>query len=293
MLQNKAAFGHTCLIILISILFVGCNQGGEIPKIDKNASEIPGNSVPINDLSETNSTVQTYTQQSPQEPSKVSVGSSSIQKIQSILARANPNYQGQGKFHEDNGVIVAAELPNCELRDLSPLRGLKLQGLDLSGNPVRELRHLKDMPLRSLFLENTRVENRTDLDKLTLDVKTNGTIDPEEILRLAATILQRQLMAFAELGFETEEEEEDETPPVDPIMLRPVDELELTVRSANCLKVEKIYYIGDLVTRKESDLLKTPNLGRKSLNEIKDILAARGLALGLELDNWPPSNIEG
>ena len=145
----------------------------------------------------------------------------------------------------------------------------------------------------SYAVENTRVENRTDLDKLTLDVKTNGTIDPEEILRLAATILQRQLMAFAELGFETEEEEEDESPPVDPIMLRPVDELELTVRSANCLKVEKIYYIGDLVTRKESDLLKTPNLGRKSLNEIKDILAARGLSLGLELDNWPPSNIEG
>tara|TARA_B110000858_G_scaffold193806_1_gene247064 strand:- start:61 stop:1053 length:993 start_codon:yes stop_codon:yes gene_type:complete len=144
----------------------------------------------------------------------------------------------------------------------------------------------------SYAVENTRVENRTDLDKLTLDVKTNGTIDPEEILRLSATILQRQLMAFAELGFETEEEEEDETPPVDPIMLRPVDELELTVRSANCLKVEKIYYIGDLVTRRESDLLKTPNLGRKSLNEIKDILAARGLSLGLELENWPPSNIE-
>ena len=116
--------------------------------------------------------------------------------------------------------------------------------------------------------------------------------DPEEILRLAATILQRQLIAFAELGFETEEEEEEEIPPVDPIMLRPVDELELTVRSANCLKVEKIYYIGDLVTRKETDLLKTPNLGRKSLNEIKDVLAARGLSLGLELDNWPPSNIE-
>ena len=136
------------------------------------------------------------------------------------------------------------------------------------------------------------MENRTDLDKLILDVHTNGTIDPEEILRLAATILQRQLIAFAELGFETEEEEEEEIPPVDPIMLRPVDELELTVRSANCLKVEKIYYIGDLVTRKESDLLKTPNLGRKSLNEIKDVLAARGLSLGLELDNWPPSNIE-
>ena len=154
--------------------------------------------------------------------------------------------------------------------------------LDASYSPIKRV---------SYEVDNTRVENRTDLDKLTLDVQTNGTIDPEEILRLAATILQRQLMAFAELGFETEEEE-DETPPVDPIMLRPVDELELTVRSANCLKVEKIHYIGDLVSRKESDLLKTPNLGRKSLNEIKDVLAARGLALGLELDNWPPSNIE-
>ena len=155
--------------------------------------------------------------------------------------------------------------------------------LDASYSPIEKVAYQ---------VENTRVENRTDLDKLILDVHTNGTIDPEEILRLAATILQRQLIAFAELGFETEEEEEEEIPPVDPIMLRPVDELELTVRSANCLKVEKIYYIGDLVTRKESDLLKTPNLGRKSLNEIKDVLAARGLSLGLELDNWPPSNIE-
>ena len=155
--------------------------------------------------------------------------------------------------------------------------------LDASYSPIEKVAYQ---------VENTRVENRTDLDKLILDVHTNGTIDPEEILRLAATILQRQLIAFAELGFETEEEEEEEVPPVDPIMLRPVDELELTVRSANCLKVEKIYYIGDLVTRKESDLLKTPNLGRKSLNEIKDVLAARGLSLGLDLDNWPPSNIE-
>jgi len=156
--------------------------------------------------------------------------------------------------------------------------------IDASYSPIKKV---------SYSVENARVENRTDLDKLILEVETNGTIDPEEIVRLAATILQRQLMAFAELGFETEEPEEDETPPVDPIMLRPVDELELTVRSANCLKVEKIHYIGDLVTRKESDLLRTPNLGRKSLNEIKEVLAARGLSLGLELENWPPSNVEG
>ena len=180
--------------------------------------------------------------------------------------------KGRGYVPVDNTAALTGE--NKEIGLLK---------LDASYSPIKRV---------SYEVDNTRVENRTDLDKLTLDVQTNGTIDPEEILRLAATILQRQLMAFAELGFETEEEEEDETPPVDPIMLRPVDELELTVRSANCLKVEKIHYIGDLVSRKESDLLKTPNLGRKSLNEIKDVLAARGLALGLELDNWPPSNIE-
>ena len=180
--------------------------------------------------------------------------------------------KGRGYVPVDNSAALTGE--NKEIGLLK---------LDASYSPIKTV---------SYEVDNTRVENRTDLDKLTLDVQTNGTIDPEEILRLAATILQRQLMAFAELGFETEEEEEDETPPVDPIMLRPVDELELTVRSANCLKVEKIHYIGDLVSRRESDLLKTPNLGRKSLNEIKDVLAARGLALGLELDNWPPSNIE-
>ena len=173
--------------------------------------------------------------------------------------------------------VIISATEESESKEVGLLR------IDASYSPIEKVAYQ---------VENTRVENRTDLDKLILDVHTNGTIDPEEILRLAATILQRQLIAFAELGFETEEEEEEEIPPVDPIMLRPVDELELTVRSANCLKVEKIYNIGDLVTRKESDLLKTPNLGRKSLNEIKDVLAARGLSLGLELDNWPPSNIE-
>ena len=180
----------------------------------------------------------------------------------------------KGRGYVPVDIIALAESEDTEVGSLK---------IDASYSPIKKV---------SYSVENARVENRTDLDKLILEVETNGTIDPEEIVRLAATILQRQLMAFAELGFETEEEEEEEVPPVDPIMLRPVDELELTVRSANCLKVEKIYYIGDLVTRKESDLLKTPNLGRKSLNEIKDVLAARGLSLGLELDNWPPSNIE-
>ena len=181
----------------------------------------------------------------------------------------------KGRGYVPVDIIALAESENTEVGSLK---------IDASYSPIKKV---------SYSVENARVENRTDLDKLILEVETNGTIDPEEIVRLAATILQRQLMAFAELGFETEEAEEDETPPVDPIMLRPVDELELTVRSANCLKVEKIHYIGDLVTRKESDLLRTPNLGRKSLNEIKEVLAARGLSLGLELENWPPSNVEG
>jgi DNA-directed RNA polymerase subunit alpha len=181
----------------------------------------------------------------------------------------------KGRGYVPVDIIALAENEDTEVGSLK---------IDASYSPIKKV---------SYSVENARVENRTDLDKLILEVETNGTIDPEEIVRLAATILQRQLMAFAELGFETEEPEEDETPPVDPIMLRPVDELELTVRSANCLKVEKIHYIGDLVTRKESDLLRTPNLGRKSLNEIKEVLAARGLSLGLELENWPPSNVEG
>ena len=181
----------------------------------------------------------------------------------------------KGRGYVPVDIIALAESEDTEVGSLK---------IDASYSPIKKV---------SYSVENARVENRTDLDKLILEVETNGTIDPEEIVRLAATILQRQLMAFAELGFETEEPEEDETPPVDPIMRRPVDELELTVRSANCLKVEKIHYIGDLVTRKESDLLRTPNLGRKSLNEIKEVLAARGLSLGLELENWPPSNVEG
>ena len=181
----------------------------------------------------------------------------------------------KGRGYVPVDIIALAESEDTEVGSLK---------IDASYSPIKKV---------SYSVENARVENRTDLDKLILEVETNGTIDPEEIVRLAATILQRQLMAFAELGFETEEPEEDETPPVDPIMLRPVDELELTVRSANCLKVEKIHYIGDLVTRKESDLLRTPNLGGKSLNEIKEVLAARGLSLGLELENWPPSNVEG
>ncbi len=155
--------------------------------------------------------------------------------------------------------------------------------LDASYSPVHRV---------SYVVEAARVEQRTDLDKLVLELETNGTIDPEEAIRRAATILQQQLAVFVDLDggkLETAPVEEDE---VDPILLRPVDDLELTVRSANCLKAENIYYIGDLVQRSEVELLKTPNLGKKSLTEIKDVLASRGLNLGMRLDNWPPASLK-
>lgn len=144
----------------------------------------------------------------------------------------------------------------------------------------------------SYVVESARVEQRTDLDKLVLDLETNGTLDPEEAIRRAATILQQQLSVFVDLEGERESEPEQREDEVDPILLRPVDDLELTVRSANCLKAENIYYIGDLVQRTEVELLKTPNLGKKSLTEIKDVLASRGLSLGLRLDNWPPASLK-
>jgi DNA-directed RNA polymerase subunit alpha len=143
----------------------------------------------------------------------------------------------------------------------------------------------------SYNVESARVEQRTDLDKLIIDMETNGTIDPEEAIRRAATILAEQLDAFVELRDISEPVEKEEKPEFDPILLRPVDDLELTVRSANCLKAEAIQYIGDLVQRTEVELLKTPNLGKKSLTEIKDVLASRGLSLGMRLENWPPESI--
>lgn len=155
--------------------------------------------------------------------------------------------------------------------------------LDATFSPVRCV---------SYVVERARVEQRTDLDKLVIDLETNGTLDPEEAIRRAATILQQQLAVFVDLESEKEAVEEEVEEEVDPILLRPVDDLELTVRSANCLKAENIYYIGDLVQRTEVELLKTPNLGKKSLTEIKDVLASRGLSLGLRLDNWPPASLK-
>jgi len=140
--------------------------------------------------------------------------------------------------------------------------------------------------------ESARVEQRTDLDKLIIDLETNGTIDPEEAIRKAATILQDQLSVFVDLKAAEQEDKTEEVSDIDPILLRPVDDLELTVRSANCLKAENIYYIGDLIQRTEVELLKTPNLGKKSLTEIKDVLAQQALSLGMRLDNWPPPELQ-
>jgi len=143
-------------------------------------------------------------------------------------------------------------------------------------------------------VETTRVEQRTNLDKLVIELETNGTIDPEETIKLAATILHDQLSVFVDFEKVQEQAAEEkviEEDVFDPMLLRPVDDLELTVRSANCLKAENIFYIGDLIQRTEVELLKTPNLGKKSLTEIKDILALKGLSLGMRLENWPPENL--
>jgi DNA-directed RNA polymerase subunit alpha len=155
--------------------------------------------------------------------------------------------------------------------------------LDASFSPVKRV---------SYQVENARVEKRTDLDRLIIDVETNGTLDPEEAIRRCATILQHQLTAFAELRHEEHKQVLNEHEEINPVLLRPVDDLELTVRAANCLKAEHIFYIGDLVQRSENDLLKTPNLGKKSLLEIKNVLATRSLSLGMRLENWPPPGLE-
>ncbi len=160
--------------------------------------------------------------------------------------------------------------------------------LDASFSPVKRV---------SYTVESARVEQRTDLDKLVLEIETNGAITPEESIRASAKILVEQLMVFAQLPEDfipglDQPSSKDQRTPFDPILLRPVDELELTVRSANCLKAENIYYIGDLILRTETELLKTPNLGRKSLNEIKEVLASRGLTLGSRLENWPPQGLD-
>ncbi|HHO82001.1 MAG TPA: DNA-directed RNA polymerase subunit alpha [Halothiobacillus sp.] len=155
--------------------------------------------------------------------------------------------------------------------------------LDASFSPIRKVAY---------SVERARVEQRTDLDSLILDIETNGSISAEDAIRHAARVLVDQLSVFVDLKAEAVEAPVAEEPTVDPVLLRPIDDLELTVRSANCLKSENIYYIGDLIQRTEIELLKTPNLGKKSLTEIKDVLAKQGLSLGTKLENWPPAELQ-
>ncbi len=160
--------------------------------------------------------------------------------------------------------------------------------LDASFSPVKRV---------SYTVESARVEQRTDLDKLVMEIETNGAVTAEDAVRSSAKILVEQLAVFAQLegselaAFDAPAQR-GSSAAFDPVLLRPVDELELTVRSANCLKAENIYYIGDLIQRTENELLKTPNLGRKSLNEIKEVLASRGLTLGMKLEGWPPTGLD-
>ncbi|MGB1236556.1 MAG: DNA-directed RNA polymerase subunit alpha [Pseudomonadales bacterium] len=173
---------------------------------------------------------------------------------------------------------------DARVSDEDETRAIGRLQLDASYSPVRRV---------SYVAESARVEQRTDLDKLIIDIESNGTIDPEECIRRAATILQHQLAVFVDLEDAADQaKEEAKEPEIDPVLLRPVDDLELTVRSANCLKAEQIYYIGDLIQRTEVELLKTPNLGKKSLTEIKDVLASKGLSLNMRLENWPPASLK-
>jgi DNA-directed RNA polymerase subunit alpha len=178
-------------------------------------------------------------------------------------------------------------VPGSLRRNDDQSRSLGRIVLDASFSPIKRV---------SYTVESARVEQRTDLDKLVLEIETNGSIGPEEAVRASAKILVEQLAVFAQLeGAELatfDAPAQRSSQQFDPILLRPVDELELTVRSANCLKAENIYYIGDLIQRTENELLKTPNLGRKSLNEIKEVLASRGLTLGMKLENWPPAGLD-
>ncbi|MGI9310941.1 MAG: DNA-directed RNA polymerase subunit alpha [bacterium] len=174
------------------------------------------------------------------------------------------------------------ETAESRVQESDETRDVGLIHLDASYSPISKI---------SYSVEDARVEQRTDLDRLMIEIESDGTIDPETAIRRAATILHDQISVFVNLEESMVQSQAAAVPEVDPMLLQPVDDLELTVRSANCLKAESIYYIGDLVQHTETELLKTPNLGKKSLTEIKDVLAQRGLTLGVKLDNWPPQSL--
>ena len=224
------------------------------------------------------------------------------------LSRQGPGVVTAGDIKTDHNVeILNVDHVICHLTKDTALnmrlkieRGFGYQPATARRRPDEETRAIGRLVLDATFspvrrvayaVEAARVEQRTDLDKLVLDIETNGTIGAEEAVRTAANILSDQLSVFGDFIPGSGRGESPSAPGVDPVLLRPIDDLELTVRSANCLKAESIYYIGDLIQKTEVELLKTPNLGKKSLTEIKEVLAQRGLSLGMKLENWPPAGV--
>ena len=200
-----------------------------------------------------------------------------------VIAHLNENGEINMTLKVEKGVGFRSHEPLLQhLEEDVQEKSVGILKVDNTFSPVKKVAY---------FVDNARVENRTDLDKLTIELQTNGTIDPEEAIRISANILQKQLHSFVDMQIEESQYDQKAQEEFDPVLLRPVDDLELTVRSANCLKAENINYIGDLVQKSENELLKTPNLGKKSLTEIKDVLASRSLSLGMKLENWPPENL--
>lgn len=192
-------------------------------------------------------------------------------------------FKAKLKVKVGRGYVPAASGTTVNVNDIA-LNVIEIGklGIDASYSPIKKVAYR---------VEAARVENRTDLDKLILELETNGSIDPEDAIKYAASILISQISVLADINLIPQKTEEVEKPKFDPVLLKPIEDLELTVRSTNCLKAESIMYIGDLVQKAESDLLKTPNLGKKSLNEIKGVLADKGLSLGLSIADWPPQEL--
>ena len=200
-----------------------------------------------------------------------------------VIATLNENAKLNMTFKVERGIgFHCPDVSKSIYEDENTIKSVGKLKVDNCFSPVVKV---------ACFVDSTRVGDRTNLEKLTIDLETDGTLEPEEAIKICATILQRQLHAFVDLKYEESRMDNKERNVFDPVLLRPVDDLELTVRSANCLKAENIYYIGDLVQKSENELLKTPNLGKKSLTEIKDVLAMRSLSLGMKLENWPPENL--
>jgi DNA-directed RNA polymerase subunit alpha len=240
----------------------------------------------------------------------VAIRMHSVDRTTLSLVKQGPGVVTAGDIQVDHNVeIINPEHVICHLTKGTSLnmrlkieRGLGYQPATSRRPPEEETRAIGRLMLDASFcpvtrvayaVEAARVEQRTDLDKLVLDIETNGTIDAEEAVRTAADILADQLSVFGDFSQRDRgASQKDSMPGVDPVLLRPIDDLELTVRSANCLKAENIYYVGDLIQRTEVELLKTPNLGKKSLTEIKEVLAQRGLSLGMKLESWPPAGLQ-